>query len=361
MLTDFLETLAPAAYQESYDNAGLLVGDPDTEVQGVLVSLDCTEAVVAEALRLGCNVVVAHHPIVFRGLRKLTGKTYVERTVMQAICGGVALFAIHTNLDHVWGGVNFKIAEKLGLEAVSILSPKKQILSKLTAFVPLPDTERVLAALHGAGAGHIGQYSHCSFRSEGTGTFRPSAAARPHIGQAGVQEQVQENRIEVIFPTHLQAAVLAALRAAHPYEEVAYYLHLLENENQQVGAGAIGTLPRPLTPEEFLAFLKKSMHLNLIRYTETSRQAISRVAVCGGAGSFLLPEALRQQADAFVTADFKYHEFFDAEGRLMVCDIGHYESEVYTKDLLAAAIREKFTNFATILSEINTNPVQYFA
>lgn len=359
-LSDYLETLAPLSYQEAYDNAGLLVGDPQAGVRGVLVSLDCTEAVIAEAIANDCNVVLAHHPIVFKGLKRLTGKNYVERAVILAIKHDVALYAIHTNLDSVRGGVNWKIAERLGLRDVRVLVPKRQVLLKLVAFVPLEATQRVLDALYAAGAGQIGDYKNCSFRTEGTGTFRPTGGANPTVGAVGRDEEVPEHRVEIVLPAPLEGRVLAALRAAHPYEEVAYYLQRLENENQEVGAGAIGVLAQPLTEPDFLAHLKTSMQLSLIRHTALRNRMVEKVAVCGGAGSFLLGDALRQGADAFVTADYKYHEFFDAEGRTIICDIGHYESEVFTKDLLRDELMKKFTNFAVKLSETPTNPVNYY-
>jgi dinuclear metal center YbgI/SA1388 family protein len=360
-LTDFLAYLAPPAYQEGYDNSGLLVGDPATEVTGVLLALDCTEKVVAEAVRRGCNVVVAHHPIVFRGLKKLNGKNYVERTVINAIRANVALYAIHTNLDHVAHGVNAMIAERLGLSNVRVLAPKRQLLMKLTYFVPPPNSQAVLQALFAAGAGQVGNYSACSFQSAGEGTFKPGVGTNPYLGEPGQLERVAEQRVEVLFPAHLEGGIMRALRQAHPYEEVAYYLHQLENEHQQVGAGAIGELPEPMPAADFLGYLKQQMDVSVIKYTHTDAPMVQRVAVCGGAGSFLLPNALSAGADAFVTADFKYHEFFDAENRIMICDIGHYESEVCTKQLLFNHISKKFGNFALYLSEVNTNPVSYYS
>ncbi|GAB3959840.1 Nif3-like dinuclear metal center hexameric protein [Spirosoma harenae] len=360
-LTTYLEAFAPLAYQESYDNAGLLVGDPTTEITGVLVSLDATEAVVDEAIAKGCNVIVAHHPIVFKGLKKLNGKTYVERTVIKAIKHDIAIYATHTNLDNVAGGVNFKIAEKLGLQNVRILVPKSQVLSKLVTFVPVADTQRVLDALYAAGAGQIGNYKNCSFRVPGTGTFQPNQNANPTIGEVGEYHEEAENRIEVIVPTHQQNQLISALRKAHPYEEVAYYLTSLDNQNQEVGSGAVGELPEPIAPEQWLSYLKECMSLSMIRYTQMPDRPIGRIAVCGGAGSFLLPDAMRAGADIFVTADYKYHEFFDADGRIGICDIGHYESEVFTKELIKGHLAKKFTTFAVILSETDTNPVRYYS
>lgn len=358
-ITQYLEKMAPLSYQESYDNAGLIVGDPQTEVTGVLLTLDSTEAVVEEAIAKGCNLIVAHHPIVFKGLKKLNGRNYVERTVIKAIKNDIAIYAIHTNLDHVVGGVNWMIAERLGLQNVRILAPKSDTLLKLVSFVPEEATQKVLDALYETGVGAIGNYDHCSFRVNGIGTFRPNEAAQPYIGSAQTDESVTENRIEVLFPAYMEGKVLNTLKKAHPYEEVAYYISALRNQNQEVGAGAVGELPKAMTGEEFLTHLKDSMGLQMIRHTALVSDGIQKVAVCGGAGGFLLGDAIGANADAFITADYKYHEFFDADGRILICDIGHYESEVYTKELLQRYLSKKFVNFATILSETNTNPVFY--
>lgn len=359
-ITAYLETIAPLAYQESYDNAGLIVGDPAASITGVLVSLDTTEAVVDEALARGCNLIVAHHPIVFRGLKKLNGTNYVERTVIKAIKNEVAIYAIHTNLDNVAGGVSFKIAERLGLQNKRILSPKAQLLSKLAVFVPADNLPAVLLAIWEAGAGRIDTYDHCSFRVGGTGTFRPLNGSNPVVGSVGTNETVQEQRLEVLLPAHLERTVVAAMTAAHPYEVPAYDLYPLHNTNQTVGSGAVGDLPEPMSGQAWLGYLKERMNLNVVRYTALPGRPIKRVAVCGGSGSFLLSDAIRAGADAFVTADFKYHEFFDAENRLTICDIGHYESEVCTKELIGGFLADKFLNFAVILSETDTNPVRYF-
>jgi len=355
-----LEGIAPRAYQESYDNSGLICGNQNEEVKAILVSLDTTEDVVEEAIAQGCNMIISHHPIVFRGLKSLTGRNYIERTVIKAIKNDVAIYAIHTNLDNVKQGVNRKICDKIGLQNPHILLPKTQILNKLTVFVPHAQSEELLQALSNAGAGHIGNYTNCSFQMEGTGTFQPNEEANPSIGEPGKLEKVDEKRIEVIFPAPIAGQVLAAMRKAHPYEEVAYYLHRLENDNQDVGSGMIGTLAQPMSDKTFLAHLKESMALNCIRYTQAPARDIKKVAVCGGAGSFLLPYAIRQQADAFVTADYKYHEFFDAEEKLMIADIGHYESEVYTKELIMELLSRKFVNFAVHLAKTNTNPIFYY-
>lgn len=355
-----LESIAPPSLQESYDNASLITGSASMEVRGVLITLDCIESVVDEAIERDCNMIVAHHPIVFSGLKQLNGKNYVERTVIKAIKNDIAIYAIHTNLDNVISGVNRKICEKLGLENVKILAPKKGTLQKLVTFIPVADSDEVIASMHQAGAGNIGNYSDCSFRVTGTGYFKPNQDANPTIGASGVLEEVEENRVEVVYPKHLQGQVLNALKSTHPYEEVAYYISDLENSNQEVGSGMIGDLPIEMTANEFLYYLKDKMELNTIRYTEKDQPKIKKVAVCGGAGSFLLGRAKGRKADAFVTADFKYHEFFDGEGQIMIADIGHYESEIFTKELLHSFLTEKFANIATCLSRVDTNPVKYF-
>lgn len=355
-----LENIAPRAYQENYDNSGLITGAFDTELSGVLITLDCIESVVDEAIQKNCNLIVAHHPIVFKGLKQLNGKNYVERTVIKAIKHDIAIYAIHTNLDNVHNGVNAKIAEKIGLKNTRILSPKADTLLKLEVFVPQEATQKLIDALHKAGAGNVGNYSNCSFKVAGTGSFKPNDSANPVIGSSGQQEYVQEDRIELIFPSVLKGAIINAMNQAHPYEEVAHYVQSVENVNQQIGAGMIGELEEAKSPEEFLSYLKERMSLNVIRHTSFEGKSIKKVAICGGSGSFLLGRAKAQSADAFVTGDFKYHEFFDGEGKVMIADIGHYESEVFTKELIDGFIRENFANIASYLSEVDTNPVKYF-
>ena len=359
-VTKFLESIAPLSYQESYDNSGLIIGDFENEISGVLVSLDVTEAVIDEAILKKANLVVAHHPIIFKGLKKINGSNFVEKTVIKAIKNDIAIYAIHTNLDNVANGVNFKIAEKLGLKNIKILAPKCQSLMKLTVFVPQESTGNLLDALYKAGAGEIGKYSNCSFRTEGKGTFKPNHLANPFIGNVGKLEEVEECRIEVVFPSYLKNQVLKGMQSGHPYEEISYYLHLLENQNQEVGSGAIGDLPNEMDISDFLPFLKEKMGLKVIRYTESKNIKLKKIAVCGGVGSFLLNEAKRAGAEVFVSSDFKYHEFFDAENQIIIADIGHFESEQFTKDLLVENISKKFINFATYLSEIDTNPIKYY-
>ncbi|HEX5170276.1 MAG TPA: Nif3-like dinuclear metal center hexameric protein [Cyclobacteriaceae bacterium] len=358
-VTSYLESIAPISFQESYDNSGLITGTADDEITGILTSLDCTEVIVQEAIDSGANLIVAHHPIVFKGLKRLTGSNYVERTVIKAIRNNIAIYAIHTNLDNVALGVNKKICDRMGLRNTRILNPRTDNLLKLVTFIPREKTEEVMKALHDAGAGQIGNYKNCSFRLDGTGTFLPNEEANPRIGKSGRQETVNETRVEVIFPAHLEKKVMNALLKSHPYEEVAYYLSPLMNENQEVGSGMIGELEGAMEPLEFMERLKVSMDLKIIRHTALLERKVRQVAVCGGAGSFLLGNAIRAGADVYVTADFKYHEFFDADGKIIIADIGHYESEVFTKDLLYEILTKKFPTFAINFSKTVTNPISY--
>lgn len=354
-----LETIAPLSLQESYDNAGLITGNRASKATGALICLDSTEAVIDEAINLGCNLVIAHHPIVFSGLKQLTGANYIERVIIKAIKNDIAIYAIHTNLDNVKAGVNAIIAEKLGLTDTRVLAPKAGILKKLVTFAPEANAGDVRYALFNAGAGHIGHYDHCSFNASGTGTFRGDATTNPYVGVKGEDHFEPEVRIEVIFPAYLQGKILAALIKNHPYEEVAYDLYSLDNKNQDVGAGLIGHLLEPMDELEFLAKVKETMGCGAVRYTALKQKKVQKVAVCGGSGSFLLRNAIAAGADMLVTADFKYHQFFDADGKIVIADIGHYESEQFTIDLISGILMKKFATFAVHLSKINTNPINY--
>ena len=354
-----LEEWAPLAYQESYDNSGLIVGDPETDVKGVLVSLDCLECVVDEAISKDCNVVVSHHPIVFAGLKSLTGKNYVERTVLKAIKNNIALYAIHTNLDNVDTGVNKMIADRLSLQNVKILEPKKDGLKMLITYVPNRHVESVCTALFAQGAGSIGEYSECHFSVDGIGTFKGSDNSNPVVGQKGVRESVSEQRIELVFPSYIESKVVSTLKTIHPYEEVAYSVLSLNNKNENVGSGMIGEISEPLNEMEFLKNLKIKLKTDCIRHTSLLNSKIKKVAICGGSGRFLLNAAKQSGADVFITSDFKYHEFFEAENRILLADIGHYESEQFTIKLIADFLNKNFPRFAVHLSKVNTNPINY--
>lgn len=360
-ITSVLEQVAPISSQESYDNSGLIVGDLNTEVTGTLISLDCTEIIVDEAIEKGCNLIISHHPIVFKGMKKLNGKNYVERTVIKAIENKVAIYAIHTNLDNYKEGVNYKIAELLNIQNPQILAPSREKLMKLSTFVPHEKLEEVRNAVFAAGAGGIGNYDECSFSSEGTGTYRGNEASEPVYGEKGNRHHEAESKLEVVTSVHSSSAVVRALISAHPYEEVAYDLVQLANSNPYEGAGMVGEIASVMSEKDFLVQLKKVFKCGVIRHTALRNKTIKRVAWCGGSGSFLLNNAKAAKADIFVTGDFKYHEFFDAEDQIVIADIGHYESEQYTIELIAEIIRKKIPTFAPYLTEQNTNPVNYFS
>ncbi len=354
-----IEAFAPLSYQENYDNAGLIIGSPAQEITGALICLDSTEDVIDEAIKENCNLVIAHHPIIFSGLKKITGKNYVERTIIKAIKNDIAIYAAHTNLDNVISGVNSKIAEKLGLKNCSILQPKTGLLKKLVTFCPNEKAAEVRTALFKAGAGFIGNYDECSYNVEGYGTFRAGEGTKPFVGKQNIQHQETEIRIETIFPSQLQSAILKALFTSHPYEEVAYDIYPLENQYQQVGSGLTGELKEPQDELFFLKSLKTSLQTDCVRYTQLTGKKIKRVAVCGGSGSFLLKDAIASEADIFITADLKYHQFFDAEGKILLADVGHFESEQFTGEIFYSLLMEKFPTFAVRLSKTNTNPINY--
>lgn len=359
-ISDFLESIAPLAYQEKYDNAGLICGDRDWDIIGVLIALDITEAVVQEALDKECNMIVTHHPLIFSGLKKITGSNHIERALIKAIKNDIAIYAIHTNLDNMYNGVSKRLADKLGLVNTRVLQPMGGQLCKLFTFAPHDQAGAVRNALFDAGAGQIGQYAECSFNTPGTGTFRATAGTKPFVGETGVQHHEPETRIEVIFPKHLKKKIIAAMIKAHPYEEVAYDIIELANHHPEIGAGIIGQLPEPLQATEFLTRLKAQTNAEVIRHTDLGDRPILSVALCGGSGSFLLDEAKRAGADIFISADFKYHQFFDADGQIVICDIGHYETEQFTTELLHELLTEKFTTFAVLFTGITTNPIKYF-
>ncbi len=355
-----IEKFAPLAYQESYDNCGLLTGNKEQEISGAILCLDCTEAVVAEAIQKKCNLIIAHHPIIFDGLKKLNGNNYVERTIIKAIQNNIAIYACHTNLDNVKLGVNKKIANKLGLVNTQILAPKKSLLKKLVTFVPATHLALVQESLFNAGAGNIGNYDSCSFVLEGTGSFRGNENSNPFIGEKGKLSLEKETRLELIFETINESQIISALKQNHPYEEVAYDIYQLENTYQNIGSGMVGELETPVPEIEFLERLKSVFLLKLIKHTPLLNKSIKKVALCGGSGSFLLKNAINSKSDIYISSDFKYHEFFDAENHILIADIGHYESEQFTPEIFYEIISNKFPTFVNYLTETNTNPVNYF-
>jgi dinuclear metal center YbgI/SA1388 family protein len=358
-ITDYLEELAPLNYAEDFDNVGLLIGNYSDSVTGVLVTLDTLEKTVEEAITKKCNLIVSFHPIIFGGIKKLNGNSYVERVVLKAIQNDIAIYATHTALDNSKNGVSAKISEVLGLKNNKILLPKKGILKKLTTFVPIENAEKLRNALFNAGAGNIGNYDRCSFNIDGEGTYRGNQNSNPAIGKKGENHTENETQISVIYESKNEATILASLQKNHPYEEISYHLLTTENVHQNIGMGMIGDLPTEMEENEFLLFLKEKMKTACIRHSNLINKKIKKVAVLGGSGSFAISDAIKAGADAYVSADFKYHEFFKAENKIILADIGHYESEQFTKNLLVDYLTKKFSNFAIVLSEESTNPIYY--
>jgi len=354
-----LEELSPIAYAEGFDNVGLLVGNKNNDLTGVLVTLDTLETVIDEAIAKDCNLIVSFHPIIFKGLKKITGKTYVERVVMKAIKHDISIYAIHTALDNSFQGVNNKICEQIGLINRSILIPQSGTIKKLTTYVPEKDLDKLREAMFNIGAGAIGNYDQCSFNVNGIGTFNGNENSNPTIGTAGITQEEPEIKLTITFAKHLESKLLQTLFKIHPYEEVAYEVTTLENKNQHIGMGMLGEFEHPMSETEFLKHLKEVMRTECVRHSSLLGKPIKKVAVLGGSGSFAIQAAQSAQADAFITADLKYHDFFSAEKSILLADIGHYESEQYTKNLLVAYLNKKMPNFAIILSNTNTNPVKY--
>lgn len=358
-VTALIEQLAPLSYQESYDNSGLLIGDPQAPLQGILVTLDVTPEIVDEACQKGLNLIVSHHPIIFSGLKKITGKNDVERVVIKAIKNDIAIYSAHTNLDSVIGGVNSKIGEKLGLTNLKFLKPLDGELIKLVVFVPTNEAEVVRGAMFKAGAGHIGNYDCCSYNLKGEGTFRAGEGAKPFVGELNELHYEPEVRIEVIVPKVALSKVIREMIAEHPYEEVAYDIYPLLNTCNKVGIGMIGELEEPLSEKDFLEKVKNDFRLKSIRHTPFLKKNIKKVAYCGGSGAFLINNAIASGADIFITGDVKYHQFFDAEGKIVIADIGHFESEQFTIDIFYEYLLKNLSKFAVLKSEINTNPINY--
>ncbi|WP_298650351.1 Nif3-like dinuclear metal center hexameric protein [uncultured Proteiniphilum sp.] len=354
-----IEQVAPLPLQEEYDNSGLQAGDVNREVTGILLCIDVTEDVIDEALSLGCNLIISHHPLAFRPFRSLTGKNYVERCMMQAIRHDIALYAAHTNLDNARGGVNYKLAEMLELQNVKILQPLENALLKFVTTVPLQHAESVRNALFNAGAGHIGNYDSCSYNLSGEGTFRAKEGANPHIGEIDRLHLEPEVRIETVIPVMKREEVFRALLAVHPYEEPVFDFYPIVNDWPQHGSGVVGVLPEPMPEQEFLYLLKDIFNLTAIQHSKMQGREIRDVALCGGAGAFLIPRAIAYGADAFITGEAKYNDFYDVEGRILLAVVGHYESEICTKEIFFDLISRKFPTFALHRSAFDSNPVKY--
>ena len=354
-----LEEMAPLAYAEDFDNVGLLVGNEAENATGILVCHDALESVIDEAITKKCNFIVCFHPIIFSGMKKITGKNYVERAVLKAIKNEIAIYAVHTALDNHKNGVSKIFCDALGLENTKILVPKTHFIQKLVTYTIPENAEQVRNALFEVGVGKIGNYEDCSFNSQGIGTYMGNENSNPEIGERFEFVETQEIKIEVIFEKHLQGKVLQALFKNHVYEEVAYEIYDLQNQHPNIGLGMVGELEIPLSEVEFLSFVKSKMQCGGIRHSSLLGKSIKKVAVLGGSGSFAIKNAIQAGADVFLTADLKYHNFYEAENKLVIADIGHYESERYTKNYIVDYLKEKITNFAIVLSEENTNPVKY--
>jgi dinuclear metal center YbgI/SA1388 family protein len=358
-ICSYLDSVVPISFQESYDNCGLQVGDPENEINSALISLDITEDVIDEAIATGCSLIVTHHPLIFIPLKKLTGKTFVERAIIKAVKHEIAIYSAHTNLDVFKEGVSIKMADKLNLQNIKVLSPLKDRLLKLVTYIPEDHLEKVREAIFKAGAGVIGNYDKCSFGMTGTGSFRGGDNSNPFTGKKGEFHFEKEIRFETILPVHLKDKVIGALIDSHPYEEAAYDIYSLENGYFEAGLGCLGDLPAALEENEFLKCLSGIFKAEGVRYSKLTGKKIKRVALCGGAGIVLFGDALKSGADAFVTSDIKYHDFFNATNRILMIDIGHYESEKYSSEILYNLIIKKFPTFAVRFSETNTNPINY--
>jgi dinuclear metal center YbgI/SA1388 family protein len=355
-----IESLAPLQLQESYDNSGFLIGDPEATFSKALVSLDITGEVIDEAIKKSCNLIISHHPLIFGKLSKISANTETGKCMIKAIKNDIAIYAVHTNIDNVANGVNAMLCKKLGIQNCKILKPKKNILKKLVTYCPTDKAEIVRTALFNAGAGHIGNYDCCSYNTAGSGSFRALENANPYVGKLNKLHFENETRIETIYPSYIEKELLKVLFSAHPYEEVAYDIYPLENEFSKAGEGMIGELPRATDCDTFFQKIKLTLGTGVIRHSEITKKNIKRIAVCGGAGGFLINDALASGADIFLTADLKYHQFFEAEKRMIIADIGHYESEQFTKEILVDFLNEKFPTFAFLISKVRTNSVKYF-
>jgi dinuclear metal center YbgI/SA1388 family protein len=358
-ICSWLDAEVPLSFQEGYDNSGLQTGDPDMEISKAIITFDVTESVIDEAITAGCNLVFSHHPLIFNPIKKITGSNNTEKTLMKAIKNEIAVYSCHTNLDIFGEGVSRRMASKIGLHNINVLSPLKSHLLKLVTYVPVEHIDSVRNAVFNAGAGTIGNYDMCSYNIEGTGSFMGGTDSNPFVGENGELHFEKEIRFETILVAHLKNKVIKALIEAHPYEEVAYDIYRLENEYFQAGLGCVGELKKDVDEMQFLKSLSSIFKAKGIRYSKPTGKKIRKVAVCGGAGISILNEAIKSGADIFVTADIKYHDFFNAENKILVADIGHFESEKFSGEILYELIIKKFPTFAVQFSETNTNPINY--
>ena len=359
-IAECIEEFAPLSLQESYDNCGLIIGEKGKEVKKALICVDITEEIIEEAVNKGCDLIISHHPLIFgKGIKTIGDGSMQERVIRKAIKNDIAIYAAHTNIDNYYKGLNKILCDKLKVKNTRVISPKGEMLRKLVTFCPIDKAANVRNAVFKAGAGYIGNYDYCSFNADGTGTFRANEGANPYVGNIGELHSEKEVRIETIYPIFLEQKILKAMKELHPYEEVAYDIYPLGNKDMKSGAGLVGEMEEEFEELDFLLGLKEITEAGCIRHTKLPGKKIKKVAVCTGSGSFLIKEAISSGADIFITADMKYHQFFDAEGKIIIADIGHYESEQFVKELLYSILNKKISTFATIIAETNTNPVYY--
>ncbi len=359
-IIDSFEEFAPLALQEDFDNSGLNIGNAENNISGILICIDITPDVIEEAISHKCNLIVSHHPLIFSGLKKITGSNYVEQAVILAIKNDISIFCGHTNFDQVFEGVSAKMCEKIGLKNLKVLAPKTEFLKKIVVFVPVDHAEKVRQAMFEAGAGHIGHYDNCSYNISGHGSFRADENANPFVGITGETHFENETRIEMIFPAFIEKKIILAILNNHPYEEVAYDVYKLENKWNNIGLGMVGELENEMSEHDFMELLKKEFNISCIKHSSFLNKTVKKVAVCGGSGAFLINTAKNSGADVYVSGDIKYHEYFSAENKIIIADIGHYESEQFTKEIFYDIIMKKNPNFAVRFSEKNTNPIKTF-
>ena len=358
-ISSYLDTTVPLSFQEDYDNSGIQLGDPEMEINSALISLDITESVLDEAIESGYNLIISHHPLIFSGLKRITGRSFTEKIIIRAIQKNIAIYSAHTNLDIFNGGVSRKMAEKMNLQNIKVLSPLKGRLNKLVTYIPESHLDKVREAVFNAGAGVIGNYDSCGFVSQGEGSFRGNETTNPFVGDRGKLHYEKEMRLETVFVSHFKDKIIRALMASHPYEEVAYDIYLLENNNVDFGLGCTGELAEAIDETVFLSMVSDIFNARGLRNSKLAGRKIKKIALCGGSGASLLREAISSGADAYVTGDIKYHNFFDAEGRILLVDAGHYESEKFATEIIYDLIIKKFPKFAVRFSKTDTNPINY--
>ncbi|HOZ30958.1 MAG TPA: Nif3-like dinuclear metal center hexameric protein [Bacteroidales bacterium] len=359
-LLNSFEEFAPLALQEDYDNSGLQIGNYGIEITGILISIDITPAVVEEAIKNKLNLIVSHHPLIFSKLKRINGNDYIEKSIILAIKNDIAIYCGHTNFDNVYRGVSAKICNKLGLSNLNILAPKTDILKKIVVFVPESHAEKLKHVMFDAGAGHIGNYDNCSFNASGTGSFRANDSANPFVGEIGKIHFENEQRIEMIYPAYIEKKLIQEVLKSHPYEEVAYDIYKLDNNWNKAGLGMIGEFKTSINEKKLLSILREKFNVSCIRHSNFLDKPVKKVAVCGGSGAFLISAAKNSDADVFISGDIKYHDYFIADNQILIIDIGHFESEQFTKEIFYDIIMKNNPNFAVRFSEINTNPINTF-